>query len=465
MLGYSLLFSPLAAVFGPRLVGVAAGVVAIALFVRVVRGRHGAAAATWLFAGGAMSNVVIGRMPFTLGIALALAAWVCVERAGVHRAWLSGAAGLALATTWASPVAGVFLALAAGARRLGGGRGELVAAGVLACPVVAGGAVLVVAFPEGGPDRFAATAFWPMLAVSLAGAALLDPRHRAVAAGAALYLAMLVGAFLIPTTFGQNALRLGVVLGPPLLILAGRARVPGVAFAVVLAALGYLQWLPAVRAVAEARGDPATQADFQAEARRVLAPLAQPGERVEVPLTRNHWEAAYLAPTLPLARGWERQLDAKVNAIFYDDRPLTVASYRSWLRDRGVGWVALPEAPLDYSASEEKNLLERSPPYLRLVHRSSRWRIWRVQAADSTAQRAGRVTLELPDGFDVVARRAGTVVVRQRFTRYWTVTGGDACVGRSGPWTAVETQGPGRVEIRARFSPSRAVGRGTPCAE
>ena len=39
----------------------------------------------------------------------------------------------------------------------------------------------------------------------------------------------------------------------------------------------------------------------------------------------NHWEAADLAKVLPLARGWERQLDQKANPIFYDDEPLTAA--------------------------------------------------------------------------------------------------------------------------------------------
>ena len=53
-----------------------------------------------------------------------------------------------------------------------------------------------------------------------------------------------------------------------------------------------------------------------------------------MPLTRNHWEATYLAEDYPLARGWHRQLDRKVNPLFYDsDHPLTPDAYRDWLRD------------------------------------------------------------------------------------------------------------------------------------
>ena len=66
------------------------------------------ALAAWLFLGGVMSNVVIGRMPFTLGIALAVGAWACARRSRARRGAL-----LSLASVWASPVAGVFLCVAA----------------------------------------------------------------------------------------------------------------------------------------------------------------------------------------------------------------------------------------------------------------------------------------------------------------------------------------------------------------
>ena len=37
--------------------------------------------------------------------------------------------------------------------------------------------------------------------------------------------------------------------------------------------------------------------------------------RVEVPLTRSHWEAAFLAPGVSLARGWEKQLDERYDSM------------------------------------------------------------------------------------------------------------------------------------------------------
>jgi hypothetical protein len=448
VLGYSMLFAPLAAWPGPAWVGALGAVAATAAFVPLARAAApspgAAAAATWLFAAGVLSNVVIGRMPFTLGIALAVAAWLCAERPAV--AWRAAAAVLALACVLASPVAGAFLVLAAAARAAG--NGSVAFAATLALPVVVGGVTMALLFPEGGDDRFVATAFWPMLAVAVAAAALLAPERRTLRAGVVLYLVVLVAAFVIPTPFGQNALRLPVLLGPALLVLAPRATAPRAALAGVLVALVYLQWLPAVRAVAESHGDPSTEEAFFAEPRAFLADAVRPGERVEVAFTHNHWEAAHLATAVPLARGWERQLDEKANPLFYDGRPLTAARYHRWLRDSAVSWVALPDAPLDYSAEAEGRLLDRGLPYLRLAHESADWKIWQVRDAAPPASNGARVTAADPAGFEVES--GGPTVVRQRYTRWWNSDG--ACVSRApGGWTRVTPVGGSRVRVHAGF--------------
>jgi hypothetical protein len=450
VLGYSMLFAPLAAWPGPAWVGALGAVAATAAFVPIARAAAptpgAATAATWLFAAGVLSNVVIGRMPFTLGIALAVTAWLCAERE--RPAWRVLAAVLALASVLASPVAGAFLALAAAARAAGLGRPEFGRAAALALPVAVGGATMATLFPEGGDDRFVATAFWPMLAVAVAGAALLAPSRRALRVGAVMYVVVLVGAFVIPTPFGQNALRLPVLLGPALLMLAPRAAAPRLAIAGVLVALVYLQWLPAVRAVEEAHGDPSTEESFFAEPRAFLDRVVRPGERVEVAFTHNHWEAAHLATAVPLARGWERQLDEKANPLFYDGRPLTPWRYHRWLHEAAVRWVALPDAPLDYSAVAEARLLERGTAYLRLAHESPGWRIWEVRDASAPASDGARVTAAGPAGFEVEA--VGPTVVRQRYTRWWRSD--SACVSRApGGWTRVTPVRGSHVRVDAGF--------------
>ena len=121
VLGYSLLFAPLAAAIGPAYVGVLSAVAAVALFVpsrarRRLRPPRRAAAA-WLLTAGVLSNVLIGRMPFLLGIALTVGAWSAGRS---ERRVLSGV--LALCAMLASPVAGVFLMLGAAAKLIADGR-------------------------------------------------------------------------------------------------------------------------------------------------------------------------------------------------------------------------------------------------------------------------------------------------------------------------------------------------------
>src|SRR5256714_4307967 len=81
-LGYSVLFPPLAAALGPRLVGCLAAVASAALFDRIARRHWGEDA--WLgslwFAASTATNLLIGRLTFTLGVAVGLAAVLALQR-------------------------------------------------------------------------------------------------------------------------------------------------------------------------------------------------------------------------------------------------------------------------------------------------------------------------------------------------------------------------------------------------
>jgi hypothetical protein len=152
---------------------------------------------------------------------------------------------------------------------------------------------------------------------------------------------------------------------------------------------------------------------------------------------------------VPLARGWERQLDQKVNPLFYDDRRFTAERYQAWLQENAVHWVALPAAPLDYSARAEARLLRRDPAFLRPAYRSADWRIWEVRDPGAPASGGARIVAADPEGFEVVAPER--TIVRQRWTRYWRAEG--ACVRRApGGWTEVRPEGSELVRVTARFT-------------
>jgi hypothetical protein len=209
----------------------------------------------------------------------------------------------------------------------------------------------------------------------------------------------------------------------------------------------YWQWYPPVRDWARATGDPSIERGYYDGVVRFLAAQGATPFRVEVPFTVNHWEARWLASQVPLARGWERQLDRKVNDVFYDGR-LTSARYRAWLAETAVRFVALPDVELDESATDEARLIRRGLPYLRPVWRDRHWRVFEVDHATPIAP--GLVSLGT-DSFTLRAARPGGVAVRVRWTPYWHASGG-ACVHRLGDWTWVHAARPGVVRVTTRFS-------------
>jgi hypothetical protein len=445
--GYSVLFPPLAGMLGATLAvglaGLASGAALVALARDAAPQRP---AVAWLAASGAATNLIAGRGPFALGLAFGALALLLARRGRPGWAAAAGAA-----CTLSSPVAGLFLATVAAGWWLA--RPAVRAAALTAAPVAAGVA-LALPFPEGGRERFVATAFWPMLALSAAALWLVAPERRAVRAAVAGYIVLLAATFLIPTPVGQNALRLGVLAGPAVLAAAGRG--PRAAVLLVGAGLLYMQWLPAVRAVTEAHGDPAAQPAYHAPLLGFLARAAAPGDRLEIAMTRSHWEAAHVAPHVALARGWERQLDTKVNGLFYDGRPLTAARYEAWLRGEGIRWVALPDAPLDLSATGEAALLRSGVPFLRRAFRSAHWTVWELRGPPPPVTGPARVTAAGPQRVELAVRRPGELVLRRRFTPYWRVAGGSACVREApGGWTAVSARQAGTVVLQARLRGAR----------
>jgi hypothetical protein len=464
--GYGVLFPPLGAALGPRLVGALAVVVAAGLFGALARYRHGdrARLATLWFGAGTAAILFSGRITFALGIAVGLGALLALQR---RRPVL--AAALAVLTVLASPVAGLFLALAGVAVMLAGDRRG--GAAIAAAAAVSIGA-LSLAFPTGGDEPFVFTAFIGVPLFALAALLLLPPEERALRWGVAVYALASVAAFVVANPVGGNMARLGALAAGPVLALGLSGRRP-LALAVIALPLVYWQWVAPVRDLSQASGDRSVHASYyqpllvQLEQRTRGLPV-----RVEVPPTRNRWEADYVAPRFPLARGWLRQLESGDFDLFTDGN-LTPAAYRSWLERRGVSYVAVSDAEPDYLSTDERDLISGGLPYLRLVWSDPHWRLYRVERSTGLVASAGdsrvaggrnRLTSLGPAGFTLSAYDSGPFLVRVRYTRYWMVTTGDACVQRDGDWTAVEVHHPGIVRVDARFSLGALIGRDRECS-
>jgi hypothetical protein len=175
---------------------------------------------------------------------------------------------------------------------------------------------------------------------------------------------------------------------------------------------------------------------------------------VEIPFTRMHWESVHVARRLPLARGWETQLDVEYNPLFFQGRRLTSERYQHWLRAQGVRYVALPSVALDPAARQEALLIRRGLPFLTRVWSDRRWTLYEVEHSRGlTTGDAAKVRELGPTSFTLQAAKPGPISVRVRWTPYWRVTAGKACVRRGpGGWTVVEVARKGAVRVSARLA-------------
>jgi len=301
-------------------------------------------------------------------------------------------------------------------------------------------------------------------AVLLAFMWALPPGERLLRVGALVYLATCLLFLLVSTPVGSNVERYGVLLAGPLLLCARlewggegrRRRAFDVGGALVAAMIGvWVVWGP-VRETKAVAGSPATSAAYYEPVLRFLDGIGGPPVRIEVPLTRSHWEAARLAGRVSLARGWDKQLDTRYNRVLLGSR-LTAASYRAWLGREAISYVVLPDVALDPSSAREGRLIRGGLPFLRRVFASRHWRVFEVRGATPLLSGPGRLTRLGYDSFAFDAQRAGRFLVRVHFTRYWTLTRGQGCVERAdGGWTWVSVGSPGEVVVGADFSFARA---------
>ncbi len=438
---YGFAFAVLSALVGIWTVAVASAALSAFVLDRLIviaTGRRNVWASLW-FAAGTLTNVAIGRLPFALGMTFGLLA---VLAALVRRRLSAGAA--AIATGLASPVASTFLAVIFTAwaiveprrRRSCGGAGGCVARsrGHRRIPVSAGRDVRlrVAAVPvDGGGVRHRRRA----RAAAAQGRA--GERHR-VRRGRGNDVRRPEPAR-VEHRPARDVRRRPSAADPR----SGPAPRPGrarSATAVVAVVTGDR------RSDARAGADPSTTEQYYAPLRRYLHSVDADTERIEIVPTFRHWEAAYVAADLPLARGWERQLDRRFNPVLYEPA-LTADDYRAWLLQSGVRYVALPDAQLDYSGEAEAALLERDQPFLIPVFHSTNWQVWEV--VDSPGLVDGPAEL-IHVGTEVLRVRVldeGDVVVRVHTSAYWASEPALCIEGTPDDWIVLRDAKPGVVEL------------------
>ncbi len=464
IVGYSVLFPAVSALLTPQLAGAIAATASAALFELLARRHFGRDA--WMgavvFGAATATDLYTGRLAFAFGALPALGAVVALD----HRR-NKLACALALLSALCSPVAALFAALAACGYAIGG----FLTGHHLRC-AVPGAAVVIaalapvgliaIAFPEGGSEPFGFPTMFPVLVVAVLALVLVPKRSVTLRAGIAVYVLATIAVFLVPSPIGSNIARLGTFLALPLATLLWWPRRKMLLLIAALPLL-YLGWAAPVRDLTSAAKDQSTSTRYYQPLIQFLGRQRGAPFRTEIPFTRFHWEAYVVATHFPLARGWERQLDIKDNPIFYGGH-LSASSYRRWLHENAVRFVAAPDAELDYSAKSEMALITRGLPYLHEVMRSRHWRVYQV--ADATPIVQGPATLAAmgPDWLTLDAHAAGSVLVHVRFTPYWTLSGASGCVAPAGQYTRVTLRAPGAVRLVTKFALDRIGARSPRCS-
>jgi hypothetical protein len=439
--GYGILTPTLGAVVGIGALALLSAVVSAVLadvLITGALGRRNWWASLW-FAAGTVTNVMVGRLPFALGLTIGLGALVAAQ----HRKFLL-AGVLAVLAAAASAVVSVFLGLIFVAWAFTGAREDRTRAVALSAAAVLPVLVLAAFYPQGGtfPFRFGALVW--TLVVSAVVVVLVPGHHRLVRAVAVLYAGASVAAFLVPSPLGANITRFAMyAAGPVLLALVPARRVLAAA---ILPLVWWWQWSPALDAVT-ASSDPSTSEDFYAPLIDFLEREDVDGtERIEVVPTQHHWESAYVALEVPIARGWERQLDRRFNSLFYEDE-LTAGDYERWLRDTGVRYVALPDAPLDAAGEQEAELLRSGLDFLRGVWWTGDWRVWEVVDSPGLVDGPAELVELGTDTLTIDVEARGDVVVRVRSSSFWDTDPSVCLTETEDGWIELVDVTPGVIEV------------------
>jgi hypothetical protein len=417
--GYSLLYYPLAALVGIKLLAVLSVATAAGAFTLIAEHSWGEQSvwATRAFAVVTAASVVTAAFPYGLGLALGLCALVALGRRR-----MAVFAVLVALTFAASPLAFLFLLVVLVAVGISGSRRQIGKPAAAAAGTAAVAVLISRLFPDNGHFPFATGELLAALTFCALGAAMTwrVERARILRALFVAYGIVCVVAYVVPSNLGENVARLRYAAIPlGLLAFSLRRWRP---LPVCLAVLGLaVSWnvTPLAWSLSRSASDPSSSATYWQPVVRFLHRNLSPSYRVEAVATAGHWEAFYFARAgIPIVRGWFRQDDFPQNTILYDD--LGRRAYLSWLRSLGVRYVVLANTQLDYSARDEGRLLRSGRSGLVVSYVTPEATVYAVPSPRPIVTGPGRprvvrltestITLFLP--------RAGTYRVDVRYSPY-----------------------------------------------
>ena len=365
---YSVVTPYLSALLGALGAGALATVAITPLARRAAAGTQHVTTATWIATLAAGLNIWSGRVPFAVGTAAAVIAVIGVRE---RRTWLAFV-GMILGSL-CSPVTGAFLAFVLAATFLvEQSYRRLIFWVCAAC----GAALLGIAFffgtpgPQGYPPQSAFFAGASALFMLIARPA---PAVRTMLWCTAIAAPLV---FAIPNGLGSNLSRLPWLCLPAAVAATAMARPKLVALALT----------PALACATYATTTDLLHSSSPAASASYYRPLITQFDRV--PGRANHrlevvqdpqvHTAAYaLLGHAALAGGYETQEQHKLNQILEDEKGLNATSYKVWLDNNAVGYVAY-NVDEDTDAPEYTLVHDGGLRYLSEVSRQGGWVLYRV---------------------------------------------------------------------------------------
>jgi hypothetical protein len=439
---YSVIAPGIMGTIGVASTGALASAICMWVAHQLLRGSARPRAASIVFAASVLLNLFGGRITFLVGLAAAMLAVLALAR---RHPWLAGLA--TVVSVLGSPLAGLFTGIVAAAVLLTDPtrRREALVTGVATGASL--GALALLFDSPGVMGSPPGQMFMALLGLALVVVACREPTIRV---GAAIVAIGLVACMLVPNSVGLNLTRMVWLLAAPLIVGYGHRPDRHVVALTLLALI-----FPAVDVtwqLAEADSPSAKESYY----RPLLVQLNERmytgetvGQRVEVVEPQSKGAAWHIGESIPVARGWERQVDFVDNPIFYKDGALDAASYRQWLDQLAVAYVAVPHTKLDFASVDEAALVKKGLPYLAEVWHNDDWKLYRVLDAAPLARDAQVISVH-GNQVRLQVAKPGLVPIQIRWSDHLVVLDGSqpvspgvrarGCLSQDGEWTLLHAR-------------------------
>jgi hypothetical protein len=424
---YSVLTPYVCAAIGTELVGALSAVAVTVLITVAVRGTAHPFAASVVGAVATALNLWSGRIPFLLGAAVGVGAVIAVRRG--HR---SATVGLTLLSILASPVAGAFIVMGLSGTFLTTrtkAYRPIIAYAVVTTAVAL--AAVAVAFGAPGPEPFSDG----LLLEVVLGVGFLwfagPPDHLRTTLGVTLLAIAVLWA--IPNGMGSNFARF-IWFCLPVAIVALSTR-PGRLAALIVAPLLVTAGVTTVTDLQNAARPVSSTTYYKPLAARLEMITDLRNYRVEVVNHGAHAGEDALLNYAMLARGWETQEDTALNGALNED-PLNPVTYKLWLDNNAVGYVALPSTSVE--VYPEYTLVQSgSAPYLQQIWRDKDWQLFRVADRTPIVGHPASVLAHDQKSMTIIVPCKCTIAVRLRWSKFLTAV-----------LQAPDPSGPGTVDAK-----------------